>query len=98
MIAIEIKKVKGTKTCVIKRKLKFDGYKNCLEGTELENKINQPEKNKLDVDSLREKHKESIKINRLILKSQQRFRCEKLNIFTKEVKKIALSTYDDKRI
>ena len=38
------KKVKGTKTCVIKQELKFDDYKNCLEGTELENKINQPEK------------------------------------------------------
>ena len=28
----------GTKKCVIKRKLKFKDYKNCLEATKLENK------------------------------------------------------------
>ena len=37
-----------------KRKLKFENYKNCLEVTQLENKINHPEKNKIDVDSLKE--------------------------------------------
>ena len=30
---------RDTKKCVIKRKLKFKEYKNCLEGTQLENKI-----------------------------------------------------------
>ena len=35
----EDKKAKGTKKCVIKRKLKFENYKNCLEATQLENKI-----------------------------------------------------------
>ena len=39
------KKVKGTKKCAIKRKLKFKEYKNCLEATQLENQINHPEKN-----------------------------------------------------
>ena len=29
----EDKKVKGTKKCVMKRKLKFKNYKNCLEAT-----------------------------------------------------------------
>ena len=29
---------KKTKKCVIKRKLKFENYKNCLELTQLENK------------------------------------------------------------
>ena len=29
----EDKKAKGTKKCVIKRKLKFKNYKNCLEVT-----------------------------------------------------------------
>ena len=33
----EDKKAKGTKKCVVKRKLKFENYKNCLEATELEN-------------------------------------------------------------
>ena len=41
----EEKKVKGTKKCAIKRKLKFKEYKNCLEVTQLENQINNPEKN-----------------------------------------------------
>ena len=50
----ENKKAKDTKRCVIKRKLKFKNYKNCLEATQLENKINHPEKNKIDVDSLKE--------------------------------------------
>ena len=44
-----------------KIKLKFEDYKNCLEITQLENKINQLEENKIDVDCLREKHKEIIK-------------------------------------
>ena len=32
---IEDKKAKGTKKYVIKRKLKFENYKNCLETTQL---------------------------------------------------------------
>ena len=45
--------------------------------------------------SLRENKKEFIK---LILKSQQWLRSEKQNVFTEEVKWIALSANDDKRI
>ena len=37
----EDKKVKGTKKCVIKRKLKFENYKNCFEATQLNNKISR---------------------------------------------------------
>ena len=40
----EDKKAKGTKKCVIKRKLKFKNYKNCLEVTKLENKVEYLEK------------------------------------------------------
>ena len=36
--------------------------------------------------------------NKLISKSQQRFRSEKHNVFTENVNKIVLSTNDDKRI
>ena len=60
------KKARGTKKCVIKRRLKFNDYKDCL----LNNKI--------------------------ILKSQQRFKSEAHN--TEEVNKIALSSNDDKRL
>ena len=42
----EDKNGKGTKSFVIKRKLKFENYKNCLEATQLESKINYLEKNK----------------------------------------------------
>ena len=64
----EDKKVKGTKKCVIKRKLKFNDYRDCL----LNNKI--------------------------VLKSQQRFKSEKHDVHTEEVNKIALSSNDDKRL
>ena len=42
----EDKKAKDTKKCVIKKKLKFENYKNCLEANQLYNKINYLEKNK----------------------------------------------------
>ena len=38
------KKAKGIKKCVIKRKYKFGNYKNLLEATKHENKINHLEK------------------------------------------------------
>ena len=83
--------------CAIKRKLKFKDYKNCLEATQLENNINHLEKNKVDVESLKN-HKEFMKSNELILKKQKGFRSEKHNAFIGEIKKIALSANDDKRI
>ena len=49
----ENEKAKGSKKCVIKRKLKFENYKNCLRATQLENKINHLEKNKINIDSLK---------------------------------------------
>ena len=51
------KKAKSTKKCVIKRKIKFQDYKNCLEAAQIENKINHLEKTKFDVDSLIENKK-----------------------------------------
>ena len=44
---------------VLYRKLKFEGYKNCQEATQLKRKINYLEKNNLNVDNLRENHKRS---------------------------------------
>ena len=44
MIMTKIKKVKGTKKCAIKQKLKSEDCKDWLEATQLENKINQLEK------------------------------------------------------
>ena len=51
----ENKKGKGTKKCVIKRKLKFENCKNRLEATQLDNKINYLEK-KINIDSLIKDH------------------------------------------
>ena len=39
--------------CVIKRKLKFENYKKCLESNQLDNKIKYLEKNKTNIDSLK---------------------------------------------
>ena len=64
------KKDKGTKKCVIKRKLTFNDYKDCL--------LN----------------------NEIVLKSQQRFKSERHDVYTEEINKIALSSNDndDKRL
>ena len=43
MMVVETKKQKGQKS-VIKRKLKFEIYENCLEASQLENQINFIEK------------------------------------------------------
>ena len=40
----EDKKAKGTKKYAVKRKLRFENYKNCLEATQPKNKINRLEK------------------------------------------------------
>ena len=47
----EDEKAKDTKKCVIKGKLKFENYKNCLEATQLENKMNHLEKTKIGIGS-----------------------------------------------
>ena len=47
MVVAQIKKAKGAKKCVKKRKLKFGNYKNCLEAIQFENEINYLEKMKL---------------------------------------------------
>ena len=64
----EHKKAKGTRKCVIKRRLIVKNYKDCL----LNNKI--------------------------ILKSQQRFKIDHHNIYTEQINEISLSRNDDKRL
>ena len=93
----EVKKAKGTKKLVIKRKLKFENFKNCSEATQLENKINYLE-NKIDKDSIKENHKEFIKNYKLRLKIQKKFKSQRPNVSTEEMNKIALSSNDDKRM
>ena len=56
------------------KKLKFQDYKNCLEEVQIKNEINNLEKNKTYVDSLKQDQKEFIKNDKVMLKTQQRFR------------------------
>ena len=64
----EVKKSKGTKKCVIKRKLMFENYTYCLFN------------------------------NKIILKSQRRFKSNHHKLYKEEINKIALGSNDDKRI
>ena len=81
----EEEKQKSKKKYIIKRKLKFEDYKNCVEAAEIENKIKHLEKNEIGIDS----PKEFIKNNRLILKTQQKFKSGSHDVFTEEITKIA---------
>ena len=90
----ESKKAKETKKCVIKWILKFRDYKKCLKASQIENIINYLEKKKIDADSLGE----TTKYKKVIIKTQQRHKIEKLGLFTKKINKIFLSSNGDKRI
>ena len=89
----ENKRVKDTNKCAIKRELKFQDYKNYLNAAKIDGKFNYLEKNRFNVDKL----KEFVK-NKTILKPQPRFKSEMHNVFTEVINKIALSTNDDKII
>ena len=89
----ENEKAKGTKKCVIIRKLKFQGYKNCLNEAKIDGKLKYLEKKGFNVDKL----KEFVK-NKTILKTQQRFKSERHNVFTEVINKISLRANDDKII
>ena len=65
----------------MKRKLKFQNYKKCVEVAQIGSKINHLERNKIDADSL----KGFIKINNLILKTQQRIKIERHDFFAGEI-------------
>ena len=93
----EGKKEKGSKKCVVKRKLKFQDYKNCLKASQIINTVNYLEIKGIDVYSFKDVKKEFIN-NKLLLKSQQKFKCERHNVFAEEINKIALSSNDDERI
>ena len=73
----------------MKRKPKLENYKSCLKATQLNLK-----KNNIYIDSI----KEFIKNGKLISKIQKWFKSEWHNVFNEEIKKIALSSNDDKKI
>ena len=66
------RKVKGSRKCAIKRKVKFENYKNYLEATQFENKIiiQKQKQTENDKDSITKNNQEFMKNNKLILKKQ----------------------------
>ena len=84
----EDKKAKSTKKTAIKRKIKFENYKNCLEVTQLENEISYLEKNKTDIDSIKKNQKEFIRSNELILKKQQKLKVNGIMFLLKKLIKL----------
>ena len=84
--------------CQKNLKLKLENYNNCLEITELEKKVNHLEKNNIDVDNLKEDYKEFTKNNKLISKTQQTFKSERHNVFTKEINRFVLTQINNKRM
>ena len=63
----------------------------------MKSQINHLEKNQIDRGRYIN-HKEFIINSKLISKTQQRFRSERQNAFTKEINKIGLNSNDDKRM
>ena len=63
-------------------KIKFDEYKTCLEVKRQSSKDN----------------KKFIKSYKLRLKTQQRFKSERHNVFTEEINRTALSSNDDTKM
>ena len=56
-------KIKNTwKNCIIKGKLKFQDYKNCLEPAEIERKVKYLEKKKFNVETVLKKIKKNFKM------------------------------------
>ena len=82
-----------------KKNLLFEDNKNCLESNQLVNKISHLEKNEIHTDRFKEDNQEFIKKNnKLILKTQQRFKSERQNVLIEEINKIALNSNDANRM
>ena len=95
---IKVKRQKTRKVVPHKKTLKYQDYKNYLKVSQILNKVNYLEKKGINVDIPKEDKKEFMIKNRLILKTQQRLKSEKHNVFIEEINKIALSSNDDKII
>ena len=69
-----------------------------LKASQIINIVNYLEKKEINVDCLKEDQRRFVDKNKLILKTQQRFKSWRHNIFAEEITKIALGSNDDKRI
>ena len=71
--------------------------KNCSEATQIENKVESEIEEFIKMKD-EEFMKNSLKNNKLTLKTQQRFKIKRRNVFTEEINKISLSSNDDKKL
>ena len=90
-------KFQDYKNC-LSSKLKFQDYKNCLSSSQIGNIIKFFEKKGIDTEYLKETTKTEFIKNWKKLKTQQRFKSERHNVFIEEIQKITFSSDDDKRI
>ena len=98
MSVVKIKKEKTQKTMSLIANLNLKIIKIVSKQLNLRIKQTIQKTKEIDTDSPKKDDKEFIKNNRLILKTQKRFKNERHNIFTQEINKIALSLNDDKRV
>ena len=98
MSVVKIKKEKTQKTVSLIANLNLKILKIVSKQLNLRIKQTIQKTKEIDTDSPKKDDKEFIKNNRLILKTQKRFKNERHNIFTQEINKIALSLNDDKRL
>ena len=70
--------------------------KNCSVATQIENKVDSEIEEFIKMKD-EEFMKNSLKNNKLTLKTQQRFKNKRRNVFTEEINKISLSSNDDKK-
>ena len=70
--------------------------KNCSVATQIENKVYSEIEEFIKMKD-EEFMKNSLKNNKLTLKTQQRFKIKRHNVFTEEINKISLSSNDDKK-
>ena len=72
--------------------------KNCSEATQIESKVDSETEEFIKMKN-EEFMKNSLKntLNKLTLKTQQRFKIKRRNVFTEEINKISLSSNDDKK-
>ena len=71
----------------LKRKLKFQDYKNCIKASQIRNIVNHLEKKGINVDSLKEDKKEFIK-NRLILKHNKNLKVKGILFLLKRLTRL----------
>ena len=95
---MKVKKQKRQKNSVIKRKRTFQNYKICSKPSQIINKVKYLEKKEINVDCLKEGQRKFVEKTKLVLKTQQRFKSKRHNVFTEEINKMALISNNDERI